>query len=78
MESLISKTTLLDLEKMIDVGSSDDQAELEIKVLAGQIQTSLSPHAGSVLSPVRTLASSEMPRSECADSFVLCRSGCPC
>ena len=39
MESFLSKTTLSDLERMVSVGLSDKQAELEMKVLAGEIQT---------------------------------------
>ena len=39
MESFLSKTTLSDFERMVSVGLSDMQAELEVKVLAGDIQT---------------------------------------
>ena len=39
MESFLSKTTLSDLERMVSVSLSDKQAELEVKVLAGDIQT---------------------------------------
>jgi hypothetical protein len=39
MESLLAKTTLTDMENMVSVSISNPQAELEVKVLAGEIQT---------------------------------------
>ena len=39
METLISSSVQKDIEELVSLAASDPKAELEIKVLAGQIRT---------------------------------------